>query len=320
LQEIAYIYQCSGEFRRAAGYYEKILDKEPKNLEALLQLIRISMDLSDLKYGETFIQTALSEYPQVMEVHELIGLFYVSFQDYEKASHHFDCCQTNGHLTGGVSLGRSQCYLNMQRFEDAVALLKEGMEDFSDYADLQLNLARALIGLEKWEEAGQVLALTRDRFASNINGWYLSVRVAVHFSDYQKAARYWEKLATLQPRERSEYVPYLKSLIFLRKPDVAMKLLKNFTRYRFKEFDSLLLESLIHIQKRNRFHFGISWQELWAAHTAKIQDVTGEIRSLLSKEDIGFMMQLQPEISRLFAKKEEVRSGIKAFFLELTGR
>ena len=61
LQEIAYIYQMIGESKRAASYYEKILDRNEDSLESMLQLCRIAIDLEDFSYGKKWIGKSSSE-------------------------------------------------------------------------------------------------------------------------------------------------------------------------------------------------------------------------------------------------------------------
>ena len=91
LQEIAYIYQMIGESKRAASYYEKILDRNEDSLESMLQLCRIATDLEDFSYGKKWIGKLL-EYPEVMEVKEY-GALHTHFEDYDVALKYFDECK-----------------------------------------------------------------------------------------------------------------------------------------------------------------------------------------------------------------------------------
>lgn len=314
LQEIAYLYQCIGEFRRAAGYYERILEMDGDNLEALLQLIRISIEVKDYAYGKLKAEKAITKYPEVLEVYELVGLFLVSFERYEDGLSYFEHCKENKFDSCGVMLGSSECYIGINEYEKAVDLLKSAVRIFPDQVDLKLNLAKSYLGLEEIKKSQEVLTEARHAFPDNLQVLSLSARSSVKARNLKKAAEYWVKMSSLAPLNKEDYVPFIKSLIFSRQGALAAKHLKSFTRFKHKNFESVYLEALIFIIQKNRFRFGIPWQELWSLDADQMILNSYEMKAILSEEDIEFMIQLQPETHRLFSKKPEIRKAIEECF------
>ncbi|PCJ19291.1 MAG: hypothetical protein COB02_07845 [Candidatus Cloacimonadota bacterium] len=314
LQEIAYLYQCIGEFRRAAGYYERILEMDGDNLEALLQLIRISIEVKDYPYGKLKAEKALSKYPEVLEAYELVGLFLVSFERYDEALSYFEHCKKKNFDSCGVMLGSSECYIGIEEFEKAADLLKSAVRIFSDQVDLKLNLAKSYLGLDEIKKAQEVLKEARLNFPENLQVLSLSARASVKSRNLKKAAEYWLKMSNLAPLNKEDYVPFIKSLIYCRQGNVAAKHLKSFTRFKHKNFESIYLEAMIFLIQRNRFRFGIPWQELWSLDRHTMLQNAYEMKALLNEEDIEFMIQLQPETHRLFSKKPEIKKAMEDFF------
>jgi tetratricopeptide (TPR) repeat protein len=318
MQEIAYIYQCTGEVKRAAGYYEKILSTEHDNLEAMLQLIRIAMELGDYRYGIRWSESALELYEDVMEVHEIVGLFFSAFQQYDRALTHFEICEKEKYQSCGVMTGKVQCLIGTGKYKEAVKLADKALKIWPESVELARSLVKGYIALGSFQDASAVLKNVCTRFVGNIGLLYLNAQVAVHGGNFRKAGELWKEIARLKPGSREESVPYIKSLLFTRRADAAMTQLKQHARYRFKNFDLLYLESMVYLLKRNPFRFGIPWQELWVTYSDELLARCSEIRSLLTDEDIDFMIQCQPETNRLLANRPLLAEKVKSFFQDLT--
>ncbi|MCJ8347274.1 tetratricopeptide repeat protein [bacterium] len=314
LQEIAYLYQCMGEFRRSAGYYERILEMDVDNLEALLQLIRISIEIKDYSYGKLKAEKALHKYPDVLEVYELVGLFLVSFDRHDEALSYFEHCKENKFDSCGVMLGSSECYIGIEEYEKAVDLLKSAVRIFSDQVELKLNLAKSYLGLNEVKKAQEVLREARANYPENLQVLSLSARASVKSRNLKKAAEYWLHMSELAPINKEDYVPFIKSLIYSRQGNLAAKQLKAYTRFKHKNFEGIYLEAMIFIIQRNRFRFGIPWQELWSMDRHAMLRNVYEMKALLNEEDIQFMIQLEPETHKLFSKKPEIKKAIEEYF------
>ncbi len=317
LQEIAYIYQMIGESKRAASYYEKILGRNEDSLEAMLQLCRIAIDLDDFAYGKKWIEKALEKYPDVMEVKELAGALYTHFEDYDVALEYFDQCKNAEFESCGVLLGSSDCYLGQGEFSRAVNLLKKAVVTYPESVDLVLNLARSYIALEKNTDASRVMKQARRQFSDDLQVLAISAKVAIAQGNMKRAGEFFTAIAKLQPYDKEDYIPYIKSLIYVRDSDEALRYLRAFTRFKLKNFNHLYLESLSYVIAKNSARTSIPWQELWSMNPDEMLIRVGEVKAILRHEDIEFLFQVQGDLNRLLARKGDVLLKVEQFFRNL---
>lgn len=317
LQEIAYIYQMIGESKRSASYYEKILKREPDNLESMLQLTRIAMDLEDFDYGQRWITKALDRHPDVVEVKELAGALHTHFANYETALDFFGQCKRSKFDSCGVLLGSSECFIGQEEYVKAVDLLKGAVRIFPDSVELTLNLARSFLALEKHKEAANLMKQARKQFANDLQVLSVSAEVSIAYGNFKRAREFFSAISKLQPHEKEDYIPYIKSLIYVRQSDQALRYLKAFTRFKMKNFNHLYLESLAYVVGRNAVRASIPWQELWSLNPDAILAKSNEVKTIINSEDSDFLLQIQGDINRLFSRKEDVLVKVEQFFRNL---
>lgn len=318
LQEIAYIYQVIGESKRSSSYYEKILRLDSGNLEAMLQLIRISIDLEDLEMGNEYLEMALKHHPETMEVRELGGLLHVHFHDYEKGLEYFDYCKEKGFDSCGVLLGSSQCYMGQGDFKKAIEILKRACKIFPDSIDLVLNLAKSYLETNDIKEARSLMNKARKTFHGNLAMYAMSVQVAIASRSYKKASEFYQKISDLVPTCREDNPDYILSLVVVRRLDDALRRLKAHTRFRLKTFEGLYLESVIYAAIRDKVKFSITWQEIWGEYPEQVAGLVHQIKTVLGKDDIDFMMQVQGEINRLYVRTPQLQKMIQEFYRTLS--
>jgi len=318
LQEIAYIYQLTGQPKRAASYYEKIHKLDPENLESILQLVRIAIDSEEFAEGEEWIEKAIAMYPSVMEVYELAGQLYVSSRDFELALKYFRRCKAENFDTCGVMLGSSQCHMGRNEFAQARKILSSAVKIFPDSVELALNLARCHLEEGSVKEAQDLMKKTSKRFSSNLQVQSVSVQVAIAAGNFKRASEIWSQIAGLVPREKEDFAPFIKSLVAIRDQDLALRYLKSYTRFRHKNFEQLYLEFLIYATRRDRVRFSIPWQELWFDHSREMVEHVFEIKSILDKDDVEFLVATQKQLHHLFSTKIEILKNLEEFFRILT--
>ena len=314
LQEIAYIYQIIGESKRSASYYEKILKREPDNLESMLQLTRIAMDLEDFDYGLRWVNKALEKYSDVVEVKELAGALHTHFAKYETALEFFGQCKQSKFDSCGVLLGSSECFIGQGEYAKAADLLKGAVKIFPDSVELTLNLARSFLALDKHKEAANLMKQARKKFVSDLQVLAVSAEVSIAYGNFKRAREFFATISKLQPHEKEDYVPYIKSLIHTRQSDQALRYLKAFTRFKMKNFNHLYLESLAYVVGKNAVRASIPWQELWSLNPDAILAKSNEVKTIINSEDSEFLLQIQGDINRLFSRKEDVLEKVELFF------
>lgn len=318
LQEIAYIYQLTGQAKRAASYYEKIHRLDPENLEAIMQLVRIAIESEEFSEGQQWIEKAIDMYPSVMEVQELAGQLYVSSKNYDKALQFFRRCKAEDFDTCGVMLGSSQCHMGRNEYPQARKILSSAVKIFPDSVELALNLARCQLKEGNVRDAQELMKKASKRFPSNLQVQAVSVQVAIAAGNFRRASEIWSRIAGLVPRDKEDFTPFIKSLVAIRDQDLALRYLKSYTRFRHKNFEQLYLEFLIYASKRDRIRFSIPWQELWFDHSGQMVSHVFEIKSILGKEDSEFLVSMQKQLHHLFSTREEILKNLEDFFRILT--
>jgi tetratricopeptide (TPR) repeat protein len=314
LQEIAYIYQITDQFKRAASYYEKILILEPSHLEALLQLMRIAIELRDFQTGVRWADKALAAWSDILEVYELAGLFYASFDEFEKGLEYFTHCKQSGMDTCGVMLGSSQCQMGLNNHAEALNILTAAVKIFPSNVDLVLNLAKCHLKLNQVREAVSLMRKARKSFTGNFQVLSMSTEVAIASGNLKKAGEFWEAMATLVPHDKEDFEPFIKALVYVQEPDMALKYLKSHTRFKLKNFETLYLEALIYTVLRDKVRFNIHWQEIWYDSSEEMCSRVQEVKSLLNKESVQFMVHMQQTVHGLFVRKPDILQQFEEFF------
>lgn len=313
IQEMAYIYQCLGELKRAAHFYEKILKREHRHLEARMQLIRISLSYPDAVNGLIYLEETLALFPDVLEVKELAGEFHNHSHNYAKAIAYFTECLEKNHLTPGVYEGLSEAYIATGRGKDAVSLLRDIVEKHDEILPLRMNLARAYLVLGQAKNAGSVLRNARAHFEKNAGLLSLSAQTAIASKKPQKAGEFYKQLSMLSSVERPYYDDYIKSLIYIRDVETAAKRLKDSLRFRHKGFDVIYLDALIQILRKNSYRFSIPWQALWADFSEIMLEKVLEFKALFQGLDLDFVAQHELLIQKMLIRKPEVLKRLRLF-------
>jgi len=318
MQEMAYIYQCLGELKRAAHFYEKILKRDHRHLESRMQLIRISLTYPEAVNGQIYLEETLALFPDVLEVRELAGEFHNHRQNYAAAIACFNECLQKKHLSPGVYEGLSEAYIVTGRGRDAVSLLKDIVEKHEEVLSLRMNLARAYLSLGQAKNAASVLRNARAHFEKNAGLLSLSAQTAIASGKPQKAGDFYKQLSMLSTVERLYYDDYIKSLIYIRDVETAAKRLKDSLRFRQKGFDVIYLDALIQILRKNTYRFSIPWQALWADYSEVMLQKVPEFKALFQTDDLDFVAQHEPLIQKMLVRQPEVLQRLRLFINELT--
>ena len=318
LQELGYLYQILGEHKRASVYYSRILEKEPRHLEARLQLIRISMTLKDVGQRH-LVEETLGLYGDTLEVRELVAAWFLVMEDYPESIRLFQECLDSRHHGHGVYEGLGEALLGMERAVEAERVLNEGSNRYPDSLELVVLLADAQLQQKRTRKANATLRRARGTFHRSPRLLSLSATAACQSEKPERARGFFRRLAELPNSYEAGFEAMAKSLIAVRDVDRVQKLFRDWSRFRMKSFSWLYIEGLTVLLKRNSTRMHLVWQELWHAHHEKMKDKGTELRALLEKSDLQYLMARQAEINPFFARRHEVRDAIVELFEELEG-
>ena len=73
------------EFEQARNLYEEIIEKEPKNFEAIHLFACLNMQLKNFKYAFKLIDRSININPLHHAPHNNLGVIFKELKEYEKA-------------------------------------------------------------------------------------------------------------------------------------------------------------------------------------------------------------------------------------------
>lgn len=135
--------------------------------------------------------------PDNAEAHLLLGnLFFLQRADYERAEHHFrealraaEVVDQRAGLPSDARNSMGVMYIQMERYEDAVALLREASSDLMNREPglAKANLGRAYVELERYDRAIEVLASAVQQSPQLCVAWYWLARARVGREELDRA-------------------------------------------------------------------------------------------------------------------------------------
>ncbi|MDD3580333.1 MAG: tetratricopeptide repeat protein [Desulfobacca sp.] len=195
MYKIGVIFLLKGQLEAAQKMLAQVLLHQPENLEAheALGLAHL-LSKQNLKAINEF-RLVLSYDAQRPKAHYFLGISYLAAGEPHKAISEFETMarQDPEHLANLTALG--QAYNQVQKFHQAITWLEKGKQLSPKDAKLNRQLAIALAGLKRYQEALQAFLVAGDEAQAynNIGVYY--------FMDgqYEQAAKCFQLAVELSP-------------------------------------------------------------------------------------------------------------------------
>ncbi len=164
-----------------------------------------------LDHAQAWRQSAADETELAQSAH-CLGLAMVRLQRFDEARQSFEIASAEAPadnpgyrarlaaMAGNAALADGKAAIAESLFAGAVAQARNG-GDASLAAALQIDRARALVALDRRDEAAATLAEARGEDPANAQGWLLSATLARRMERLGEAQRLIEQAATLDPRD-----------------------------------------------------------------------------------------------------------------------
>ena len=163
------VYDGTGQYKEAAGEYQKALDLEPTNENAYIGLALAFEHQGAVNAAEKTYQRAIETHPQSWVSYNAIGTFYYRRGEYDKGIQMFQKVTELAPegFAGYVNLGAT--YNNTGRYAEALEPLAKSIALRPMYAAYS-NLGTAYFGLHKYTDAAkayeEAITLSPEQYVS----------------------------------------------------------------------------------------------------------------------------------------------------------
>lgn len=156
------LYYREGDEGRAEAEFKKALVKDPTEPRALVELGTIYVQSERFDEAEELLEEVIrlrknSQYANVdiflAEAYYQMGILRVEQADCERASDNFEQSVIINPTDADAKYQLGACYLVLERFDDAVEVLRTATEFDPEFAQAHLDMGKALEGLGRPDDA-----------------------------------------------------------------------------------------------------------------------------------------------------------------------
>jgi tetratricopeptide (TPR) repeat protein len=172
----------------------------PKAQEAYEKGIQRLYEKKDLAGSMELFQRAIREAADCYEAYREVGVIHAHLKEYDEAEKAFRKSMELSHESfGQANVGLAEVLSNTGRYAEAEPVAGKAVELHPDMWEAQMEMARAEMGLGKWDAAEKNALAARKINASQAPLHLILANIHIHKADYQSAAEDLETYLRLQP-------------------------------------------------------------------------------------------------------------------------
>lgn len=142
-----------GDYRAAARAYEHAIEKDPRFVEAMVNLALVALDQNDFESAERWLTEAYRTEPAYPKIASAEGLLALTRGDADRAVLLFERAGAAAPSTPEVLTNLGAAFLAQRRPADAVEVLEDALQDQPERGATLVNLAVALDRLGEHDRA-----------------------------------------------------------------------------------------------------------------------------------------------------------------------
>jgi len=224
-----------GLYREALTSYEQVLNKNPKQAEALKNSGGILIRLGNYKKGVRLLKKASKYYPRCFECHFFLGEGYRALENYSQAIFHYQSALRFNKEHNKTLKGLAWSYYKIRFYSAALKRIKQLRKLYPKDEHINIMYVRTLIKLKRISSAEKVLSSRLIRKSSSqIKPYLLSLRGDLFLArgKVSKAETYYRKALKLVPLMASPLLGLSKCLFERNQKDKAKTYLERALRIR----------------------------------------------------------------------------------------
>ena len=224
-----------GLYREALNSYSKVLKRNPNNPEALKNIGGILIRLKNYKKGVSYLQKALSYYPNLFECHFFLAEGYRALDNYSQAIFHYQYALSLRPKHSGALKGLAWSYYKIRFYSEALKKIQLLKTHFPQDNHIDIMHIRTLLKLKRIKTAERVLSDKMIKLsAAATRPYLLSLKGDVLFERgyFSQALSYYRKSLELKPLLASTLLGISRCYLQKNKKEKAKKYLERALRVR----------------------------------------------------------------------------------------
>ena len=188
-----------GSYEIAIQEYEKALEIEPENVDILVNLGAVCLQKRKVDQAINYFSSALTIDPDNSMALYDIGKAYMYKQDYRLAYMAFQ--QASGLLPEDLEIKQLMvsCLRSLGKYKDAVGIMLDNVEKFSDNVDALMELGGDLKMLARYEEALEIYRKASDAACNSIEPLKGIYDCQIHLGHKDKAQTTLKRAMMIEP-------------------------------------------------------------------------------------------------------------------------
>jgi tetratricopeptide (TPR) repeat protein len=199
LDKLAHSHFTRGDYQKAVEIWNKVLAKDPENLEAMTSLANVLLHQGDLEEAMKVLRSAKEKNPDFLPARNLMAMCYINLGRTDQARRisqevlAMDPDNAEAHFNLGVVSEMSGDY------ERALAGFKRSVELRGDYDESRINLANEYLRRGNVERGLHHLSRALEINPSNHHAWYLKGKAHQAARDPDQAAESFRQALSVNP-------------------------------------------------------------------------------------------------------------------------
>ncbi len=197
---MAQLEESEGNLSAATTMYQAMVDADTKSIAPMLALARLADKQGDKEGLFTWLERARAEASQQVQPRILLTEAYLNDGDLQKAEIVAKESRVIAPDNSVVRAQWSRILMRGQRYNEALTILTDLIEDEPDSVYARLLLTETYLNLKQTEDAIAQLKTALEKDPNSLGGLTLMARIALEEGNFEEVEEYAKKIQSLHPQ------------------------------------------------------------------------------------------------------------------------
>mgnify|MGYP001609310799 CR=1 FL=1 len=314
LQELGAAYQLNGEPKRARTLYRQLLERDPENLEALLQLNYIALDLNEVEEALKLSGKIVKAFPELAEGLTLRGRALHCGKREDEAERVLRKAITLSPSSRDAQNALGRLLLATHRYEEAADVLERAVRASSGAISVE-SLSALSTACRRSGDRTRLRKVLEDAVTRSPGSLAANVELARILLDCEmteEARELYREATMLKASDNNEAILLAEAHLFCRSADEAGRIVRTLRRKFPQATEPMLFDALIQTMHGRASRDSIAWQRLWREAAALPIERLVFVRTVLTPNEQRALLNDLVGMKRLFSTSGEILSQMCA--------